>query len=333
MAQITVAAAGNAEENINLINARFQAEALRRLRGKDCGVLDNSFYSSANATGLSRTANSNFMWPITATNVQNITVGRGMATAYGYDIQSEDDISFTATAPSTGTKYLFIYLEWDLSNPVEAVGSLLIHDNGSSSSWTPPSQDNLITNPIGKYQMILYRLTVNTSGTVTATASWGTFSVLTIGNPLRADYATRANDSDRADYASGNNSATINARLNALSSRLDLLGFKSGNITNASGGVVGTLKRQGNYVIGEITDMGFPSSGSVTYYVPEYFRPAAEITLLTIACYDTGCAWLRLQPNGNLICSGGNWVNKLEPIYVWGSNAPTRIGYEVPPIG
>lgn len=39
MAQIAVAGAGSAEENVNLINPRFQAEALRQLRGYDVGVL------------------------------------------------------------------------------------------------------------------------------------------------------------------------------------------------------------------------------------------------------------------------------------------------------
>ena len=251
MARLNLAAAGNAEENINLINARFQAEALRRIRGADCGVLDNSFYSSTDSTGLNRTANANFMWKLTASNVQNITVGRGMATAYGFDIQSEADVSFTATAPSVGTKYLFIYLEWDLSNPVEAVGSIKIQDNGSSATWTPPYQDNLITNPIGKYQMPLYRLAVNTSGTVTGSVGWASLSVKTIGNPLRSDYATRADDSNRADYPSGDTSGqTIKQQLDAVRGRLDALGFRTGSITLPNGSAtVKKVDRQGNYCI------------------------------------------------------------------------------------
>ncbi len=203
MARVNIAAAGNAEDNINLINPRFQAEALRKLRGRDCGVLDNSFYTSASANGYTRSPNSAFMWPLTAINTQSITVGRGMATAYGYDIQSEQSISLTATAPSAGTKYVFIYLEWDLSNPVEAVGSLLVHDNGASASWTPPYQDNLITNPIGKYQMPLYRLTVNTSGTITETKNWESLGVATIGYPLRAEHANHAEKADDTSTLAG----------------------------------------------------------------------------------------------------------------------------------
>lgn len=332
MARLNVAAAGNAETNANLINARFQAEALRRLRGHDCGVLDNSFYSSANTTGLSRSANANFMWPLNATNVQSIIVGRGMATAYGYDIQSEDDVTLVGTAPSSGTKYLFVYLEWDLSNPVEAVGSLLLHDNGASASWTPPYQDNLITNPIGKYQMPLYRLAVNTSGTITATANWKALGVLTVGFPLRAENANRAEHADGASYA-GTNTAdgTIDDRLKSLDTRLSKLGFKEGNVTKADGTVVGKLTRTGNYVIGKLWGITFPKGSSITYYVPADFRPAADTWLLTITCYDVFAAGLVVKPNGEMVASSGDWVNRLDPIYTWGENAPTQVGYEVPP--
>lgn len=334
MARLNVAAAGNADTNANLINARFQAEALRRLRGHDCGVLDNSFYSTANDTGLSRSENSNFMWPLTATNAQSIIVGRGMATAYGYDIQNEEDVSLVGTAPSSGTKYLFVYLEWDLSNPVEAVGSILLYDNGDSASWTPPYQDNLITNPIGKYQMPLYRLAVDTTGTITGTQNWEALDVLTVGFPLRAKNADRAEHADGASYAGANVAAgTIDDRLNSLDTRLATLGFKEGDVTKADGTVVGKLKRTGNYVIGELWGISFPKSSSITYYVPADFRPAEDTDLLTITCYDVGCAWLVVKPNGEMVASSSDWVNRLDPIYTWGENAPTRIGYEVPPRG
>lgn len=76
------------------------------------------------------------MWKLTASNILDIAIGRGMATAYGYDLQSEETVHLRATAPSAGIKYLFVYLEWNFGNPVEAVGKIDIYDNGSSSSWT-----------------------------------------------------------------------------------------------------------------------------------------------------------------------------------------------------
>ena len=271
--RLLLAGAGNAEKGINAINPRFQAEALRRIRGRDTGVLDNSFYTATSAKGVARTANSNFMWKLSASNVSDIAVGRGMATAYGYDLQSEQTVHLVGTAATTGTKYIFVYLEWDLHNPDEAYGSINLYDNGSSSSWTPVSQDNLITNPTGIYQMPLYRLTVNTAGTVTATANWTSLGVATIGYPLRSEYANRAEEADHADKATDSDTATtaknyntssgnIKTKFDTIDTRLANLGFKSGAITfcgtayspNATTAAAATqgLFRQGNYVTGKL---------------------------------------------------------------------------------
>ena len=259
--RLLLAGAGNAEKGINAINPRFQAEALRRIRGRDIGVLDNSFYTATSAKGVSRTANPNFMWKLSASNVSDIAVGRGMATAYGYDLQSEQTVHLVGTAATTGTKYIFVYLEWDLHNPDEAYGSINLYDNGSSSSWTPVSQDNLITNPTGIYQMPLYRLTVNTAGTVTAIASWTSLGVATIGYPLRSEYANRAENADLADLATNatnavtaqnynTSSGTIKTKFDSIETRLTALGFKSGSLTLAFGSATqNSIKRQGNYCV------------------------------------------------------------------------------------
>lgn len=201
MIRLTLAAAGNADENINLINPRFQAEALRHVRGYDVGILGNSFYSSANPRGTNRLSNDAFMWPLTASNVFDIAVGMGMATAYGYDLQSERTVHLRGTAPASGIKYLFVYLEWNLSNPEEAIGGIEIHDNGASANWTPSRQDNLTTNKIGIYQMPLYRVTVNTAGSVYGKVDYAALGVKVIEYPLRAEYAGRCENADEADNA------------------------------------------------------------------------------------------------------------------------------------
>ena len=229
--RISVAAAGNAEKNINIINARFQAEALRQLRGIDTGVLINSFYTADHPRGDQRTQNNDFIWKLTASTVSDIAVGRGMATAYGFDIQSEETVHLSAVAPSAGTKYLFVYLEWDFSNPEEASGKIDIRDNGSSSSWTPSRQDNLITNPLGTYQLILYRLQVNTAGRITATASWKDIGVPSIECPLFAKYCERASNTDYADYATGRTDKTLKQHLDEIYQRLNDMGFKTGTIS------------------------------------------------------------------------------------------------------
>lgn len=299
MTRLAVAAAGNADENINLINARFQAEALRRLRGYDCGVLDNSFYSDASPRGLSRSANVDFMWPLTYTSVASISVGRGMATAYGFDIQSEAVTHFTATAPSAGSKYLFIYLEWDFSNPAEALGKIDIHDNGSGATWSPPYQDNLITNPIGKYQMPLYRLTVNTSGTITSTVAWSALGVKTVGNALLSENTRHAEQSDEATYATGNRAAgTFDERFASLNTRLTNLGFKTASVTVYDSDYMDAsntaLYQLGKVAYGGITFKGpTPTQSSVSKDVAKITGitlPSQNVTLLTYTQTYTGSA-------------------------------------------
>lgn len=203
MQRLHMAAAGNADENINLIDHRFQAEALRALRGYDVGVLNNTFFDSGHKDGTERVPNQAFMWKLTAANILDITVGRGMATAYGVDMKSEQTVHLTATAPSVGTKYVFVYLEWDLSNPVEGNGKIDIHDNGSSASWTPSRQDNLITNPIGVYQLPLYRLAINTTGIISEITDWEALGVATIGYPLRAEHANHTEMADDTKAVAG----------------------------------------------------------------------------------------------------------------------------------
>ncbi len=291
--RLEVAAAGNANENINLIDAQFQAEALRALRGKDCGVLDNSFFSDANPRGDERDENVSFMWKLTAENAQNITVGRGMATAYGYDIKNKDEVTFTVAAPSAGSKFIFIFLSWDLSNPTEALGEIDVHDNGNAATWTPQYQDNLITSPIGKYQMPLYRIELNTSGQVVSTAEWTALGVETITG---VNHAQNAEFSYQAQYADDNITETIGERLQTLVARVDSLGFRQATFSIAGiGGQVVT--RQGNYVKVRVQTAVHPQLDWYAQYfakdktictLPVFFRPSANVSASMVVINNNG---------------------------------------------
>lgn len=291
--RLEVAAAGNANENINLIDAQFQAEALRALRGKDCGVLDNSFFSDANPRGDKRDENASFMWELTAENAQTITIGRGMASAYGYDIKNKDEVTFTVVAPSAGSKFVFIFLSWDLSNPTEALGEIDIHDNGGAAAWTPPYQDNLITSPIGKYQMPLYRIEINPSGQVVSTAEWTALGVETI---IGVHHAQNAELSYQACYADDNTSETIGERLQALVARVNSLGFRQATFSIAGiGGQI--ITRQGNYVKVRVQAAVHPQLEWYAQYfandktictLPELFRPTASLTASMVVANNDG---------------------------------------------
>lgn len=152
--------------------------------------------------------------------------------------------------------------------------------------------------------MILYRLAVNTAGTITATANWESFGVKTIGYPLRAEHASHTEDADHADqadnadyassagtaeygtYATGNrNAGTIDARLNSLVSRLNTLGFKTGTISVNSGISSSSLTKLGNYVIGYIT-CALSSTDLGT--IPSGFRPyTSKQTAAYVRGYNT----------------------------------------------
>ena len=287
MARLTLAAAGNADENINLINPRFQAEALRHVRGYDVGILKNSFYSSASPRGTSRQSNDDFMWPLTASNVLDIAVGRGMATAYGYDLQSEETVHLRGTAPASGVKYLFIYLEWDLSNPEEAVGSINIHDNGTSTSWTPSRQDNLITNPIGIYQMPLYRVTVNTSGSVYNKVTYTTLGVKVIEYPLRAEYAGRCENADEADNATALAGEAASVYNGVLTLGTNKKVFRRKTIWSGSWVLYNTASKNETKTLGESV-----SSGDILQvdFEPQYFSNSnnASQTLFVLVGYLHG---------------------------------------------
>ena len=93
---------------------------------------------------------------------------------------------------------------------------------------------------------------------------------------LNADGVTYDNlimqQSVYAEYASTDTSK------GTIEERLTNLGFKSGNITNADGDVVGTITRQGNYVLANISTLiTIASGGAATLtFTRRSFSPSSE---------------------------------------------------------
>ena len=125
------------------------------------------------------------------------------------------------------------------------------------------------------------------------------------------------------------NSTSTTAALSAyqgklLNDRLSNLGFKTGNITDSAGNVVGTVKRQGSLVIGEIT--GRPAlRDRPTYYIPSGFRPKKR-EYAFILTYIGAQIWGVIETNGNL--GFGDSTGLDHAIANYGSGAPTTFGYE-----
>ncbi len=245
--RLKVAAAGNAEKNINPIDGRFQAEALRFLRGFDVGILHNTFYSDADPTGEMRDDNPSFNWKIEGKTVDDITVGPGMATAYGYDILNEETIHLKADRSNPNGMF-YIYLEWNLSNPDEAVGKIDIHygpDSPEGVAWF--RKDNLCINPNGIFRMILAKVGFNEDGTIT-TITEGSFGNYDGYQPLYAINSGHAVYSEYAQYAEGYSDKTLAAHLQAINDRLEKLGRREGEV-QLSYGTASTNKliKEGNY--------------------------------------------------------------------------------------
>lgn len=349
---LTVAAAGNAEQGKNLINARFMAEALRQLRGYDVGVLDNSFYSATYPSGKSRTSNANKMWKITTSISGDIAIGPGMATAYGYDIQSEGTIHLNAGSAIAG-QYIFVYLEWNLSNPDLAVGKIDLYNNGTAASWTPSPQDNLINNPAGIYRLPLYRLYKNSNGTFSS-VKWDSLGVITIVNTLRAKYADNADVAQKAkDYDTSN--GTIKTKFDSVEQRLTNLGFRSGSLTLSSTltsrgtATQNSVVRQGNYCIVNLqislTQVKSTfAAGELIATVPSNFR-AARVQRFTgfirgkgsdVGYSDYTRYFVVFKIDGvDISIDSFNWSEKHESHYADKENGIIALlggGYEAAPI-
>ncbi len=309
MARLKVAAAGNAEKNINRIDGRFQAEALRFLRGFDTGRLYNSFYSNSDPTGAEREENPSFNWRVEGVTADDITVGPGVATAYGYDIISEETVHFSLDSSSFGEEF-YIYIEWDLGNPDEAVGKIEIRnvyeDDGHRVKLWKPTMQNLILNPNGIFQMVIARISINEDGGVSSIRE-ASFPGADIWNqPLYALNSERAVHSENALYAEGKSDKTIAGYFNDIYQRIKDLGHRSSKVVLPEGGeaVLNEIHRQGNYVLLSLeTYYEVPSSGwektvgipgvetetetrewldtSWTFTIPEFFRPKGEILFQT----------------------------------------------------
>ena len=272
---------GDKESGINRIMPAMTAGANRIARGGD-------------SIGVMNVLPNNFK--ITGNNISSIGVGEGMASAYGYDLRNGQSQTLSGTPAASGNKYYFIIAEFDLTS-IPAVFRIKLHDNGTGASYTPTPQDNLITSPNGKYNMALYRLTVNTSGAITETQNWAALGVKTISYTHKSEYADNYTDDGNLKTKFD----SIDNKNSEQDTRLDNLGFKQGSTTIPGA----TLTKQAKYAIlkGESAQIR-TGNYTMSFISKETFTAASEGTreasLPIVFKFTAGSSSIRVINESNM---------------------------------
>lgn len=145
--QGTMAGVGDVTTRTNEITPEITANGLRNIRGFDYGILKGAF--------------NEFNLIIIDNN--RIEVQSGQAQAYSYDGYRTEISPFNYPNTSGGTKYYFIYLEWDRSVTPNTFKTKDF-DNQNSETKTDWVQDDLRNNLTGIFQMPIWLLQVGMNG-------------------------------------------------------------------------------------------------------------------------------------------------------------------------
>lgn len=145
-----IAGTGNAVTGINEISGGLTARYLYNILGYSSGVLKDALSE----------------FNMTYTNL-TFSVAGGQAVAYGYIGEITTTSEFTFTAPSANSKYYFVYLDFDLRETIKKF-AVSYYDNSNSDVWSP-RQDNLANNEVGRFQLPIYKIKIDSDNTITVT--------------------------------------------------------------------------------------------------------------------------------------------------------------------
>lgn len=145
-----IAGTGNAVTGINEISGGLTARYLYNILGYSSGVLKDALSE----------------FNMTYTNL-TFSVAGGQAVAYGYIGEITTTSEFTFTAPSANSKYYFVYLDFDLRETIKKF-AVSYYDNSNSDVWSP-RQDNLANNDVGRFQLPIYKIKIDSDNTITVT--------------------------------------------------------------------------------------------------------------------------------------------------------------------
>ena len=154
-----------------------------------------NFYSQM-APGVVGSESNKF--PVTIIT-RGVTIGPGLAHAYGYFGLSDAPVQFNFVIPSTATQYAKVYVEFDLSARPQSMAIKVTPQ--IDTSVIELISDNLSTLTTGIYQIPLYLVTIKTDASITCT------DLRTMLN--RVSYSNHSNNSDLAANAQAVNSVVV----------------------------------------------------------------------------------------------------------------------------
>lgn len=226
----------------------------------------------------------------------------------------------------TGTQYHLVYLEVNIASEIASIKSTYLTD--SVPSIDPG--DDLTQYPNGTARIPLYSFKIS-SKTISSVEK--KFSVL--------EYeSTNLSQINTSITSLESRMGTAEDNIDSLEERLSKLGFREGAVVLVDGSTASFnyLKRQGNYVIGNIMckrNSGFPARGDGTSYyligsIPEEFLPKLnERTIALVTGKTTGGIEYE--------AGGGTSVKTTGEIFVYsGADKVTGVevyfGYEAAPL-
>ena len=268
----------------------------------------------------------------------------GFVVICGRLVECEENSYVDVGAPAVGTASGKIILRFALSN----TGNEEFSVDTTTDSLV---QQDLNDNTNGTYEFELCQYTANDQ-TVMIT-SQNTNYVPDIGGKLE-QFITVITGSGMSGTGTpplqgyNRSKGTIEYRLSPLDSyntskgtieqRLTNLGFRQGGISNVSGMAISnaTLRRQGNYVIGQFTFLySNPYVTSFRFILPEYFRPYSSIsTTVGVRYQENGVSRsasgiMYIGTNGVVECN----LSDTAVGSSFGSGSSTvHFGFEAPPI-
>ena len=222
-------------------------------------------------------------------------INSGIFVIQGAEVRIDANGWSESVSGVTNKRYYIVYGEVDLDSQTAEIKSKYSH----AGYPTEEASDDLTEETNGTARVVLYRFTAtnNIIADVEKVIKGIDYYTSLITSAINQEQQARENAIEQEQQARQQAitternarisaiSAESNARqqqVNTINSRLDSLGFRQGSVSLASGtATVNTVKRTGNYVIGQVTaTSSTQTSNNVLFTLPTNFRPKTQYSFL-----------------------------------------------------